>query len=212
MLASGNLDLPIRIATVVVPVALYFLILGLLNSRRHPQLLSGRYDFALLIAALGPLFVLPILHYVGMTVLSVAAACGALAGGIALLAPGGHRWVIYNVLPNEASNAVAKTLRHLGLSVQAGPAGFELPDEDAYVHVTAFPLLRNVSVRLCGVDAALADAFRQHLGRSLQAMPAESSPTAIALLVVATAMMVGPLAMVAHRAGEIVRILNDLLN
>ncbi|MGB2822184.1 MAG: hypothetical protein WBF17_14465, partial [Phycisphaerae bacterium] len=60
-----DLGVSLRIATVVVPVALYFLVLGLLNSRPRPQLLRGRRDFALLIVALSPLFVLPVLHWAG---------------------------------------------------------------------------------------------------------------------------------------------------
>ena len=46
MPAGANMDMSMRIVTVVMPVAVYFLILGLLNSRRHPQLLTGRRDFA----------------------------------------------------------------------------------------------------------------------------------------------------------------------
>ena len=59
ILGSADLGSTVRVATVVVPVAVYFLILGLLNSRRRPQMLSGRLDFALMITALSPLFLVP---------------------------------------------------------------------------------------------------------------------------------------------------------
>jgi hypothetical protein len=42
MAGIEQLGISLRIAMVVVPVALYFLILGLLNSRPCPQLLRGR--------------------------------------------------------------------------------------------------------------------------------------------------------------------------
>ena len=74
MLAGDAFGASAEIATVVVPVAVYFLVLGLLNSRPHPQLLSGRLDFALLTAAISPLFAVPVLRYFGISLLSVATA------------------------------------------------------------------------------------------------------------------------------------------
>ena len=86
MLAMGQLDVSQRMATVVVPVALYFLALGLLNSRRCPQLLRGRRDFALLIVALCPLFVCPALGWVQSTAAALGLLALAGASAFALLA------------------------------------------------------------------------------------------------------------------------------
>ena len=87
MLAADNLTLSLRVATMVVPVAIYFLVLGLLNSRSHPQLLTGRCDFSLLILALSPVFVLPVLNYFGATLLTVPLGIAAVFGCVVLLGP-----------------------------------------------------------------------------------------------------------------------------
>ena len=154
MLASGNFDLSVRVATVVVPVALYFLVLGLLNTRRNPQVLSGRLDFGLLMGALSPLFIVPVLHMIGITHASVAAACGVVACGILLLAPRGQTWVVYNASLDEAEHAVASALRTMGCSWHQVGRVFRIDGTDQTVHVTHFPMLRNVSVRLVGCPEA----------------------------------------------------------
>jgi asparagine N-glycosylation enzyme membrane subunit Stt3 len=182
-----ELSVSLRIATVVVPVALYFLILGLLNSRRRPQLLRGRRDFALLIVALSPLFVLPVLHW------------------------SGGSWVIYNVTPSQAVRAVGDALRAAGLDSSGRDGAFDLTGRAATVQVSPFPLLRNVSIRMTGTDRRASGRFEAALARQLGGISAETTPMAMALLLVAAAMLVAPLAMVAPRAGEIVRILTGML-
>jgi len=206
-----ELSVSLRIATVVVPVALYFLILGLLNSRRRPQLLRGRRDFALLIVALCPLFVLPVLHWSGGSWLALAAA-GAAAGGVfALLSPPADSWVVYNVTPAQAVQAVGDALRAAGLDFSGRDGAFDLTGGAATVQVSPFPLLRNVSIRMTGADRRASGRFEAALARQLGGISAETTPMAMALLLVAAAMLVAPLAMVAPRAGEIVRILTGML-
>ena len=127
MLAGQNLRFAIDLATVVVPVSLYFLILGLLNSRRHPQVLPGRLDFALLIGALSPLFAVPVLRMVGFSAFSVLAAVGAVACAILVLAPRGQTWVVYNASASEARRAVESALSALGLRPELSNGVFHLP-------------------------------------------------------------------------------------
>ncbi len=212
MAGSEYLTIPFRIALVVVPVAVYFLVLGLLNSRRHPQLLRGRGDFALLLVALSPLFVLPALSYLGVSTVTVLLAVTAVAGCIWLLSPRGQTWVIYNMPLGEACEVVARTLSGMGLEVRRRQGGFELPGCGAGVELGGFSLLRNVSVRLCGPGApTLARQFEQQLSQTLSSIRTEASPMAVSLLLVAVAMLVAPLTLMAHRAAEIVRLLTDLL-
>ena len=212
MLSSAQLEAALRIAGVVVPVAAYFLILGLLNSRRHPQLLSGRWDFALLIAALSPLFLLPALSWVGASPVGALAAAGALAGGAMLLAPKRRTWVVYNLPAAQARHVVERALASLGVTAEPDDAGLRLEGERAVVRIGGFPLLQNVLVKLQGGSEEFARRFEAALSRTLAGVNTEASPAAAAFLLVATAMLVAPLTLIAHRAPEIVRILTDLLN
>jgi len=210
-LGSEYLGVSVRVATVVVPVAVYFLILGLLNSRRHPQLLTSRQDFALLVTALSPLFVAPAMSLAGGS-LTVVLLVGAVLAGIVVLAGGGRgSWVIYNLPAEEAREKIASVFEEMGLSPRSERDGFRLPTAGAFAEIGGFRLLRNVSVRLRGGSEELADDFQSRLGESLESVRAETSPMAVSMLIVATAMLVVPVTLVAHRAGEIVRLLTDLL-
>jgi len=211
MLGSEYIDIWARVTAVVVPVAVYFLLLGLLNSRRHPQLLTGRRDFALLVVALGPLFVLPALAALGPSLGSAALVVAAMATAVLLLAPGRGSWVVYNVPSAQGREAVARALGRLGLPAEPFAGGFRLGENGPVVQISDFPLLRNVTVRLRGGGPELARRFESALGGVLAEVHAETSPMAVSLLLVATAMLVTPLGMVAHRAGEIVRLLTGLL-
>ena len=211
VLGVEQLSISIRVATVVVPVAVYFLILGLLNSRRHPQLLSGRQDFAVLLVAMSPLVALPVLSVVGPSLLVVLGIVGALVGGIFLLAPPKGSWVIYNIPAGEAVRAVEQALRGMGLKTQRQDSLIRIAEENATIQIGGFRLLRNVSIRLRGGSEDLANRFAGALASVLSGARAETSPTAVALLLVATAMLVAPLALMARHAPEIVRLLTDML-
>lgn len=211
MLAGQQLDFALRVTTVVAPVATYFLILGLLNTRRHPQILSARLDFALLISALSPLFVVPILHYVGVSPMSLALAMTAVGAAVALLAPRGRMWVVYNASVDQARDAAEQALGALGDKWRRTDGAYYVIDGGGAVRISGFPLLRNVSIHVTGPQG-WADRIGRELSGALGQMPAETSPSAVAVLLVATAMFVAPLTLMVHQAGEIVRILTDLLN
>jgi hypothetical protein len=204
-----NLGGSLRITIVVVPVAAYFLILGLLNSRRRPQLLSGRLDFALLVLPLSPLLLLPVMEYLGPAALLMGA--GVLAAGGMLLLPGRADWVIYNMPVEAGRRAVRRAFERAGGEVRTDGDDLELTCGDARVEVSSFPLLRNLSVKLRSADEPLARRFEAALAGEVGSAPAETSPTAVALLLVATGMLVMPLTLIAPQAGEIVRLLTDLL-
>ncbi|HUS47213.1 MAG TPA: hypothetical protein VM098_03775 [Phycisphaerae bacterium] len=211
MIATEYLITSLRIATVAVPVGVYFLILGLLNSRKHPQLLTGRQDFALLIAAISPLFVLPVLQHVGISPWTVAAAAAGVAGLILLLAPRGRAWVIYNLSQADARKAVARALSRIGMAFEESNKGFSLSEAKGFVEVGGFPLLHNVSVRLRGADKRTSARFEQALAPVVACVETETNPAGISLLLVATAALAAPFVMIAQEVPEIVRLLTDLL-
>jgi len=210
MLAFENLALSVRVTIVVLPVAFYFLILGLLNSRPHPQVLSARGDFALLVGALCPLFIVPLTQQLGHWAVALPVA-GGLGACIMLMGPGGPSWVIYNLQPQQARRVIARAVQRLGLELQADGRTFRIENTPASVEIRTFPLLRNVSVRLIASTDELARRFERALGQTLSEQPAQTSPATAALLLVAAAMMVVPLTLVARHTVEIVRILTDLL-
>jgi hypothetical protein len=211
MLSTVQSGVPLQIAAVVAPVSLYFLVLGLLNTRSRPQMLSGRLDFAMLVVALSPLLVCPLLSWAGRLYPALAAAGAAGVAAVWLLSPARASWVIYNITPAEAADAVAKALERAGLTFQRrqGETLFLLPG--GKVELGSFSLLRNVTVRMTGCDWRTVHLFEQALAGRMELLTAQTTPAAMAMLLVATTMLVAPLAMVAPRAVEIVRILTGLL-
>jgi hypothetical protein len=211
VLSSEPVVLFFRLVTILVPVGMYFLLLGLLNSRRTPQLLSGRQDFTLLLIAFAPVLVLPVLNVLRASLPVVAVAAAMTVVAAVLLAPRPGRWVIYNLPADRALEVVRKALEDIGVPFEECGGGFRIGQGHLPVQINAFPLLRNVSIRLIGAEKPLQRHFADALGRRLTTCRAETCPATVGLLLVAIAMMVAPLVLVAHRAGDIVRIFVDLL-
>ncbi|MFB3891490.1 MAG: hypothetical protein ACE15C_05645 [Phycisphaerae bacterium] len=210
ILSSEYLGFALRLITVVVPVAVYFLILGLLNSRRHPQLLSGKQDFALLVVAISPLFILPAAS-LGLSAWAVVGMVGLVAAGIMALAPRGRVWVVYNIPRDQARDAIERCLGELGLGFTASRNDFEL-DRRAVLSVSEFPLLRNVTIRLRGGDDDLARRIERAMAAALSRTSAETSPTAVVLMLIATAMLIAPVTMFVQHVPQIVRLITDLMH
>ena len=212
MLSTGEQTaLFLRLVTILIPLGVYFLLLGVLNSRRHPQLLSGRRDFTLLLAAFSPMLLLPVLSALAVPAWGGAAAMAAVLALAVVLAPRSGRWVIYNLPADQARQVVRRALTGLGVEFNEAPGGFWADEGKMAIQVSAFPLLRNVSIHLSGRDEQLQQRFGQAVAAQLLTHPAETCPATVAMMLAAIGMMVAPLVLVAHRAGDIVRIVVDLL-
>lgn len=211
ILATENIGFVVRLATVVAPVGIYFLILGLLNSRRHPQLLSGRQDFSLLIVSLGLLFLLPLASYIGLSPAGAVLLALAIAAAVFFLSPQDRTWVIYNLPRLEARWAVARCLRKMGIEFTDEAYGFSLAQNDATVRLSEFPLLRNVTVRLRGGQPELARQLEHTLEEALAKAPAETSPMALCMMLLATGMLVAPVTLMVQSAPQIARLIVDMM-
>ena len=93
MLSTVQFGDHLQIAAIVAPIALYFLVLGLLNTRRRPQLLRSRVDFALLLAAMSPLVICPLLRWLPATPAVLAALGAAGIAVVCLMSPPRASWV-----------------------------------------------------------------------------------------------------------------------
>ncbi len=210
VLASEYLGISMRITTSIVPVAVYFLVIGLLNSRRHPQLVNGRTDFTMLLAAICPNFAFPLLDQFQMGLPLMAGGVGVFVGAIWLLGSVGSRTlVIYNLSIEEAMCAIESTLGSMGVEFQAGSDSYQLKNCDSEIRLSGFPMLRNVSMRFVGGSYDFVRNFQSQLEYSLNRVEVQTSPMAAGLLLVATAMLSVPMALMAHRVPEIVRLLAD---
>ena len=214
MLGSWQLKLSVQIATVAIPVALYFLILGLLNSQKKPQILSERLDFSLLLAAFSPLYLVPLLRWIGAGPVGVFTTVAMMIGGIALATPGTKRgWVVYNISKKSLLQSLSQSLQRVNLPFERRGEEFLL-DLGPRVRISPFPLLRNVSVSIEGIGEAHRSAIEQFEAewrRCLGQMEVAASPMAASFVLISTAMIVVPLVFMAGRMPEMVRLLTDLV-
>lgn len=211
ILGLEQLDISMRVVTIVGPIALYFMLLGLLNTRRNPQMLTGRQDFAMLLVAISPLALQPMVHYLGGGTAVVVGCAIMIIGTIWRLSPRGRTFVIYNLPRQQGLEIVLKSLESIGFQGKLTPRGIELPQDKGIVHIDSFPLLRNFSLRLTGGCAETWGAFEENLAHRLGKIQATPTPMAVTLLLIATGMIIAPTVLMIHHAPEIVRILTDLL-
>jgi len=210
-MAVVQFEISMRIVTIVAPVAMYFMLLGLLNTRRNPQLLTGLQDFAMMTVVMSPLALQPVVYYLGSGLGVILASAAVLVGGVFLLAPRGRSWVIYNLPLKRTQAIVLDSLEAIGLPSQATPAGVELPQGLGLVQFDSFPFLRNCSLRLVDGQAEIWNDFEVALARRLSEVEVEATPLAVTLLLLATGMIVAPMVLMINHAPQIVRILSDLL-
>ncbi len=208
---AEQLELVFRVTMVVVPVALYFFILGFLNTRLHPQVLSGRQDFAILTVALSPLVFGPFVHYFGdnLLVLVVGVSLLGLAGFV--LTPCGRSLVIYNMTLSGARRVVAGVLKRQGMSVKVSGRGVGIHDNEAFVEISGFPFLRVITIRMADGNEEFWNDFQTMLINRVQRIEVVPRPIAVSLLLVATCMLVAPMILVVQHTPEIVRLLEDLV-
>ena len=210
MMPLSSLSVAVHVALVAMPVAAYFLVLGVVNSRPRAQLLTARQDFALLMGALAPLLLTPVWALLGANPGNWVVLAMMVAGVAFVLAPRPGSWVIYNISDRRARLLVEAAMEQIGLASSNSEGCLEL-GQGRSVRISEFALLRNVSIRTRGLDERQQQAVQQALSRQLEAVEAPPHPMAAAMLLVAAFMMAAPLALVAREAPQIVRLISDLL-
>ncbi len=200
-------------AFVLVSLATYFFLIGLLNSRPRPQIVSSRLDFIVLNACMFPAFCLPAASVLAGAGWVMAGAMAAAMAMVAMLAPRRWSgWTIYNIAGAEALRAVERALDDTGETFRRTGRTLRLTGSDARVKLRSVPLLRNVSVSVEGPDASrIAQAMDPAMHRELSQAPARANAAGATLLLAATAMIIAPLGMFADRMPEMVRLITDLV-
>ena len=89
---------------------------------------------------------------------------------------------------------------------------FSIPSRHLHVRVLEFPLLKNITVKLAGADEEFAANLDSTLSLVLARCQAQTSPMAVSLLLVATAMLIAPISMMAQSMPEVVRLITDLIH
>src|SRR5262245_24142022 len=153
----------------VLPVALYFLILGLINSHARPYLITSRSDFLALTSVLLPVLIWPVPDFVR------GGFYGPLAAG--LLVAGAFFWyllpcrdagfVIYNITTTQVVQVLQQSLRNLGLAGSWRQHTWTADGLPLSIELRSFSLLQNVAVHV-EARGDVAHALARRIGAQLE--------------------------------------------
>jgi hypothetical protein len=209
VLTIGDIMIPLSLMAVILPLAVYFLIVGLLNSRSRPQVLTGGEDSLLLAGAMSALFWPAVVVNFGVPVLAAILAGGVALAGVCLALHRPRSWVIYNLPADQVEHLLGPLLTALGAS-RGSHAGEWHFASGASVILDRFPLFRNVSIRFRGEDESLRKRLEAAILTAMTTARTDTTPLAMMLLLLAVVMLACPLMIIAPQADEIARHIAEL--
>ena len=177
---SGFMD-PLHLAMALGPVAVYFLLLGLVNISRKPFITNGSRDAAVLGLAVCGLFMAgPMELFMPQTVaqrwapwvwwlLVLALYLLSLTLLVLLLRP---RIVIYNMTADRLRPTMATIVKQLDSEARWAGECLTMPTLGVQLHLESFGSLRNVQLKAAGPQQNFA-GWRRLEGSLREAMTAE---------------------------------------
>ena len=190
---------PLRLTIALLPVASYFLLLGVINARKKPLLTSGGADLATLaLAVSGLVFVGPIELFrpeaatteFGSYIWLFLVLLYWLGVWLIVLL-GRPRLVVYNISMEELRPIVAEAARSLDAQARWAGDSLSLPTVGVQLHLESFEIMRNVSLVASGGQQNLA-TWRQLgglLAERLENLTVEPNPRWLGIVLVAIALL-----------------------
>jgi hypothetical protein len=178
---------PLRLCLILAPVAVYLLLIGLINLSRRPSLISGTRDAgALAVAMVGLIVVGPMELFfpeaaaarfgpwIWLMLLAFYTLCVVLV--LLLSRP---RLVIYNINMDQLRPILAELVPRLDTEARWAGDSLTLPSLGVQLHADSLAVLRNISLVAVGggqshagwrkLERALTDALRHlQVGRNAQ--------------------------------------------
>jgi hypothetical protein len=199
------MSLMMQVALTVGPLAGYFFIVGVWQSGKHPRVVAGPVDFAVLLFGVSGLLTVGPIGQVLMGVVFPRAhwawAWGLWLVFLALWArvfafAASRRLVVYNLEPERLIQEVGAVLASIpGARFTPRLGGFEAIEEGRAIHVEGIRMLRVGTVDARGRDPeALIRALRPLLRERLAGVNVGPTRVTWGLFVVSWLTLLGPLA------------------
>lgn len=199
----------------LLPLAVYFLVLGLVNSHARPCLITSRSDFVALTGVLVPLVLWPVPDLVrGGHFLVLVAGLIVAAGIFLYMLPGGSAgFVVYNLTRSRCARALEQAAADLGLSGQWLGSTWRADGVDLAVELREFSLLSNVALHV-EADSETARRWTPALGEAMNRRfeSAYQLPSAMGagLVVAGLTLMIVPMWMVGRHIDDLVDAMSHL--
>ncbi len=225
--STSQVILILKLILNIAPPALYFVILGLVNSQSRPHLISSRNDWLGLVCVFFPVVIYPSIvlaswgYYIPAVLIIIAIGIGLL---ISLPKPDSG-WVIYNISTTSARQLILRTLEKYDIRYEIGREKdiIKLPEENSVIKISGFPLLRNVTIYF-DADANESNAqiqknrqtqisriLDEELGTRVAFIESGINVIGPAMLLAGSTMFILPLMMMIRHIDAFVRVFSDLL-
>ena len=202
----------------LAPIAVYVLVLGLVNSQAHPVLVNARSDFQILTLVFVPLLVwpMPFLVQTGLWWVLVVGVVVVASGFRHLLPPRASGWVLYNVSEADGLAFVRDAIQARGWTTRRAGRSIDIPTAGIRLELASFGLLRNVTLRvtpLAGrhVDGRQLDALEDELRGQLAQCSLLPSATGGCLMALGVSLLIVPLWLMSRNIYAIVEVVQRFL-
>lgn len=212
-----------RLALAVGPLALYFVVLGLVNSQARPCLVGARSDFLGLSVVVVPLVVSPCVALIehGMAWAAWLVVAGVLVAGRRLMPARDSGWVLYNTTRAQCDGLVARACRRLNWSadcdgetvtIQTAAGGKAPAGVSLRLHLRELGWMRNVTIEAGGDAGRMLHArFAEALSAETRREAALPSPVGASLVLLGSSLLALPAWYLGHHMPAIVEVVRSLL-
>lgn len=215
--SANQVILVLQLLIYIGPLALYFVVLGLVNSQRQPLLVTSRTDFVTLAVVFLPALVSPVPflvthHWWWLLIMSATLTFGTF---LTLLPAVDAGWVVYHTSESDMRSILSAATRRLGHAGDWNDNTLVLDGEQLRLRVSTFPWLGSVSIHVEGkaYPGRRRDVsrLRSELETLLERRSLLPSPVGTCLVLVGVLLAGIPLWMLFNHMDAIVNVVNDLL-
>jgi hypothetical protein len=204
----------LKLAMNIAPVALYFMVLGLVNSQSRVHVVTLRNDWLAMMMVFLPVLMWPVMFLAGAG--WHAGAMLTFLAGLAVLKfsapPISSGWVLYNCTLATVRTALIETLDRLAIDWQVADDHTLTLTDNRRIELNDFPLLKNVTVKIHADDAAsLADRLGRTLSQRLDTVVSQPPLSAAAMLLCGAAMLIIPLSLMVQHIDAFVKVFCDFI-
>jgi len=214
--ATEQVILVIKLLLYIGPPALYFVILGLVNSQGRAHVISGRSDWLSLMMVFFPVLLWPAAYLLdaGRWYLVAAVSVGCVLF-LWLSTPNELSSLVgYNTTEGRCRRTLEAVLNSLSIPYRRDDDCLVLSRQDIRITFNSISVLRNVTIHFTGPldeHRQLLVQIRRQVTARLWQMQSTPAVSAVCLLVAGTVMLMLPLFMMVRHIDALVKVVSDLL-